>query len=109
MSPPRVQIFQSIPEHVGFNIELKWICQNKVRTLMELHVGRLFFFFFPTRWIGLNSSSAVLPGQDGSWAENLSSYFNMNTFLDIILSCVLQKGGNRRIVFSCFDPDICIM
>lgn len=47
--------------------------------------------------------------QDGSWAENLSSYFNMNTFLDIILSCVLQKGGNRRIVFSCFDPDICIM
>lgn len=47
--------------------------------------------------------------QDGSWAENLSSYFNMNTFLDIILSCVLKQGGNRRIVFSCFDPDICIM
>lgn len=47
--------------------------------------------------------------QDGSWCDNLSSYFNMNTFLDTILTCVLQKGGKRRIVFSCFDPDICTM
>ncbi|KAG7240190.1 hypothetical protein INR49_027230 [Caranx melampygus] len=73
--PSLSQIFQAIPEHVGFNIELKWICQMK----------------------------------DGTWDGNLSSYFNMNTFLDIILSCVLQKGGKRRIVFSCFDPDICTM
>lgn len=27
---PLLQIFQAIPEHVGFNIELKWICQMKV-------------------------------------------------------------------------------
>lgn len=27
-----IQIFQAIPEHVGFNIELKWICQMKVGT-----------------------------------------------------------------------------
>ncbi|XP_075940039.1 glycerophosphocholine phosphodiesterase GPCPD1 isoform X2 [Anarhichas minor] len=73
--PSLSQIFQAIPEHVGFNIELKWICQLK----------------------------------DGSWDGNLSSYFNMNTFLDIILSCILKKGGSRRIVFSCFDPDICTM
>ncbi|XP_039980873.1 glycerophosphocholine phosphodiesterase GPCPD1 isoform X1 [Xiphias gladius] len=73
--PSLSQIFQAIPEHVGFNIELKWICQMK----------------------------------DGSWDGNLSSYFNMNTFLDVVLSCVLQKGGKRRIVFSCFDPDICTM
>ncbi|XP_068432929.1 glycerophosphocholine phosphodiesterase GPCPD1 isoform X2 [Clinocottus analis] len=73
--PSLSQIFQAIPENVGFNIELKWICQMK----------------------------------DGSWDGNLSSYFNMNTYLDIILSCVLEKGGKRRIVFSCFDPDICTM
>ncbi|MEQ2189211.1 hypothetical protein GOODEAATRI_022897, partial [Goodea atripinnis] len=47
--------------------------------------------------------------QDGTWDGNLSSYFNMNTFLDIILNCVLQKAGKRRIIFSCFDPDICTM
>ncbi|XP_029984308.1 glycerophosphocholine phosphodiesterase GPCPD1 isoform X1 [Sphaeramia orbicularis] len=73
--PSLSQIFQAIPEYVGFNIELKWISQMK----------------------------------DGSWDGNLSSYFNMNSFLDIILSCVLQNGGKRRIVFSCFDPDICTM
>uniref|UniRef100_A0A8C4ZGQ1 Glycerophosphocholine phosphodiesterase 1 n=1 Tax=Gadus morhua TaxID=8049 RepID=A0A8C4ZGQ1_GADMO len=68
-------IFQAVPENVGFNIELKWICQSK----------------------------------DGSWDGNLSTYFNMNTFLDIILTCVLQMAGQRRIVFSCFDPDVCSM
>ncbi|XP_041831031.1 glycerophosphocholine phosphodiesterase GPCPD1 isoform X2 [Melanotaenia boesemani] len=73
--PSLSQIFQAVPEHVGFNIELKWICQMK----------------------------------DESWDGNLSSYFNMNKFLDIVLSCVLQKGGKRRIVFSCFDPDVCTM
>uniref|UniRef100_A0A3B5LR26 Glycerophosphocholine phosphodiesterase 1 n=1 Tax=Xiphophorus couchianus TaxID=32473 RepID=A0A3B5LR26_9TELE len=68
-------IFQAVPESVGFNIELKWISQMK----------------------------------DGTWDGNLSSYFNMNTFLDIILTCVLQKAGKREIIFSCFDPDICTM
>uniref|UniRef100_A0A8C1IRJ1 Glycerophosphocholine phosphodiesterase GPCPD1-like n=1 Tax=Cyprinus carpio TaxID=7962 RepID=A0A8C1IRJ1_CYPCA len=66
---------QDHKDHVGFNIELKWICQFK----------------------------------DGSWDAKLSTYFNMNQFLDIILTCVLQNAGNRRIVFSCFDPDICTM
>nr|XP_054604399.1 glycerophosphocholine phosphodiesterase GPCPD1-like [Nothobranchius furzeri]XP_054604400.1 glycerophosphocholine phosphodiesterase GPCPD1-like [Nothobranchius furzeri] len=73
--PSLPQIFQAVPEHVGFNIELKWISQMK----------------------------------DGSWDGNLSTYFDMNSFLDIILGCVLQKGGKRRIIFSCFDPDICTM
>uniref|UniRef100_A0AAR2IQT1 GP-PDE domain-containing protein n=1 Tax=Pygocentrus nattereri TaxID=42514 RepID=A0AAR2IQT1_PYGNA len=70
-----LQIFQAVPEHVGFNIELKWISQMK----------------------------------DGSWDANLSTYFNMNQFLDVILTCVLQNAGKRRIIFSCFDPDVCAM
>ncbi|KAK2883896.1 hypothetical protein Q8A67_017533 [Cirrhinus molitorella] len=73
--PSLSQIFQAVPDHVGFNIELKWICQFK----------------------------------DGSWDAKLSTYFNMNQFLDIILTCVLQNAGKRRIVFSCFDPDVCTM
>ncbi|KAI4871634.1 hypothetical protein NFI96_010507, partial [Prochilodus magdalenae] len=73
--PSLSQIFQAVPENVGFNIELKWICQMK----------------------------------DGSWDANLSTYFNMNQFLDVILTCVLQTAGKRRIVFSCFDPDVCAM
>ncbi|KAM9778437.1 glycerophosphocholine phosphodiesterase GPCPD1 isoform X2 [Syngnathus typhle] len=73
--PSLSQLFQAVPENVGFNIELKWISQMK----------------------------------DGSWDGNMSTYFNMNKFLDIILSCILREGGERRIVFSCFDPDICSM
>ncbi|XP_030006211.1 glycerophosphocholine phosphodiesterase GPCPD1-like isoform X2 [Sphaeramia orbicularis] len=44
-----------------------------------------------------------------SWDSNVSSYFNMNTFLDIILSCVLENAATRRIIFSCCDADICSM
>lgn len=32
-----------------------------------------------------------------------------NIYLDCILNVVLAKAGSRRIVFSCFDPDICTM
>uniref|UniRef100_A0A6I8NXZ9 Glycerophosphocholine phosphodiesterase 1 n=1 Tax=Ornithorhynchus anatinus TaxID=9258 RepID=A0A6I8NXZ9_ORNAN len=46
---------------------------------------------------------------DGIWDGNLSTYFDMNLFLDIILKTVLEKAGKRRIVFSSFDADICTM
>uniref|UniRef100_A0A0K8TR97 Putative glycerophosphocholine phosphodiesterase gpcpd1-like protein n=1 Tax=Tabanus bromius TaxID=304241 RepID=A0A0K8TR97_TABBR len=35
--------------------------------------------------------------------------FDRNLYVDCILDVVLRKGGNRRIVFSCFDPDTCAM
>ncbi|KAG8431366.1 hypothetical protein GDO86_018951 [Hymenochirus boettgeri] len=66
---------ESVPENVGFNIEIKWICQER----------------------------------NGKWDSNLSSYFDMNVFLDIILKTVLQNAGLRRVVFSSFDADICTM
>lgn len=34
---------------------------------------------------------------------------NRNLYVDCILDVVLTKAGTRRIVFSCFDPDICTM
>ncbi|KAF3824690.1 hypothetical protein GH733_010024 [Mirounga leonina] len=46
---------------------------------------------------------------DGMWDGNLSTYFDMNMFLDIILKTVLENSGKRRIVFSSFDADICTM
>lgn len=32
---------------------------------------------------------------------------NTNLYVDCILDVVLSKAGSRRIVFSCFDPDVC--
>ncbi|KAK7807745.1 hypothetical protein U0070_026153 [Myodes glareolus] len=71
--PSLKMVLESLPEEVGFNIEIKWICQHR----------------------------------DGVWDGNLSTYFDMNLFLDIILKTVLENSGKRRIVFSSFDADIC--
>uniref|UniRef100_A0AC35TJX0 Glycerophosphocholine phosphodiesterase GPCPD1 n=1 Tax=Rhabditophanes sp. KR3021 TaxID=114890 RepID=A0AC35TJX0_9BILA len=38
-----------------------------------------------------------------------SNYFERNDFVDIILADVLNLAGERRIVFSSFDPDTCLM
>lgn len=45
--------------------------------------------------------------KDGSW--ELENPFELNMYLDIVLDTVLKHGGQRRIVFSCFHPDICTM
>uniref|UniRef100_A0A7G3AJJ2 GP-PDE domain-containing protein n=1 Tax=Lutzomyia longipalpis TaxID=7200 RepID=A0A7G3AJJ2_LUTLO len=44
---------------------------------------------------------------DGTWDINVTT--DKNRYVDSILSVVLNHAGNRRIVFSCFDPDICTM
>ncbi|KAM8946213.1 glycerophosphocholine phosphodiesterase GPCPD1 [Pelodytes ibericus] len=73
--PSLQTVLESVPEDVGFNIEIKWICQEK----------------------------------SGKWDGNMSTYFEMNLFLDIILKTILENAGSRRIVFSSFDADICTM
>lgn len=37
------------------------------------------------------------------------NYFERNMFIDVILNDVIKHGGNRRIVFSSFDPDMCTL
>lgn len=44
---------------------------------------------------------------DGSL--ELESKIDRNRYVDRILEVVLAKAGERRIVLSCFDPDICTM
>ncbi|XP_070501994.1 glycerophosphocholine phosphodiesterase GPCPD1-like [Chironomus tepperi] len=46
--------------------------------------------------------------EDGT-LESTSSSIDKNLYVDCILEVVLAKAGKRRIVFSSFDPDICIM
>jgi len=45
--------------------------------------------------------------KDGTY--ELDYPFELNMFLDIVLQTVLNHAGNRRIVFSSFNPDICFM
>jgi glycerophosphocholine phosphodiesterase GPCPD1 len=46
--------------------------------------------------------------EDGT-SESTSSAIDKNLYVDSILEVVLAKANKRRIVFSSFDPDICIM
>ncbi|XP_058820289.1 glycerophosphocholine phosphodiesterase GPCPD1 isoform X1 [Topomyia yanbarensis] len=45
--------------------------------------------------------------KDGKMESEL--HFDSNLYVDCILKVVLEKAGSRRIVFSCFDADICTM
>ncbi|XP_053988445.1 glycerophosphocholine phosphodiesterase GPCPD1-like isoform X2 [Hylaeus volcanicus] len=45
--------------------------------------------------------------KDGTF--ELNHPFDLNLYLDTILKVVLEYGGNRKIVFSSFNPDICAM
>lgn len=46
--------------------------------------------------------------ENGMIEDNLLS-IDKNLYIDCILDVVLAKGGSRRVVFSCFDADICVM
>ncbi|XP_039952908.1 glycerophosphocholine phosphodiesterase GPCPD1 [Bactrocera tryoni] len=47
--------------------------------------------------------------KDGTMEEEFEHTIDRNLYVDCILNVVFRKAGDRRIVFSCFDPDICTM
>jgi len=62
---------------------------------LEPHVG----FNVEIKW--------TMQLKDGTY--ELNHPFELNTYVDTILKPILQYGGSRKIVFSCFHPDICTM
>ncbi len=69
-----MQIFQSVPTSLGFNIEVKYPLPERAK--------------------------------DGSVGEDYSC-FDINLMADIILRVVDQHAGERAVIFSCFNPDMC--
>lgn len=47
--------------------------------------------------------------KDGSMEGQLETVVDRNLYIDCILETVFRKSKKRRIVFSCFDADICNM
>ncbi|KAI8427719.1 hypothetical protein MSG28_002156 [Choristoneura fumiferana] len=62
---------------------------------IDIHVG----FNVELKW--------TMELEDGTF--ELNNPFDMNTYVDKVLEVVLKNGGDRRIIFSCFNPDICTM
>ncbi|XP_053609885.1 glycerophosphocholine phosphodiesterase GPCPD1-like isoform X1 [Plodia interpunctella] len=62
---------------------------------IDVHVG----FNVELKW--------TMEMDDGTF--ELNNPFDMNTYVDKVLEVVLKHAGERRIVISCFNPDICTM
>lgn len=68
------ELFQKLPENVGFNIECKY------------------------------------PMLDECEAENFDGVvIDINKWVDTVLDCVYTFKGERDIIFSSFNPDICVL
>ncbi|XP_034237742.1 glycerophosphocholine phosphodiesterase GPCPD1-like isoform X3 [Thrips palmi] len=68
---------------------------QQVLEVLDPHVG----FNIEIKW--------TMQLKDGTY--ELNHPFDINMYLDTVLTTVLQHGGSRKIVFSCFHPDICTM
>ena len=68
---------------------------KQVLEVLDPHVG----FNIEIKW--------TMQLKDGTY--ELNHPFDLNLYLDTVLTTVLQHGGSRKIVFSCFHPDICTM
>ncbi|KAI6249410.1 Glycerophosphocholine phosphodiesterase GDE1 [Erysiphe necator] len=68
------EMFLKLPEHVGFNIEMKYPMLHE----FEVH--------------------------------EMDAYtVELNNFVDTVLSKVYDLGKKRKIIFSSFNPDVCLM
>ncbi|KAL8716949.1 MAG: hypothetical protein Q9225_005767, partial [Loekoesia sp. 1 TL-2023] len=68
------EMFMKLPEHVGFNIEMKY------------------------------------PMLHESEEQEMDTYaVELNSFVDTVLTKVYDLGNNRPIIFSSFNPDICLL
>lgn len=47
--------------------------------------------------------------ENGMLEDNHSVLIEKNLYIDKILEVVLEHGGKRKIVFSCFDAECCVM
>jgi len=45
----------------------------------------------------------------GRYEEGVQHFPERNSYVDVILTNIFQHAGDRKILLSCFDPDVCTM
>ncbi|XP_055341785.1 glycerophosphocholine phosphodiesterase GPCPD1-like [Paramacrobiotus metropolitanus] len=87
--PALSAVFSEVDPGVGFNVEVKYPAQM------------------------LNGQSELNPTAGSSFREEYRelriSFWNKNVYVDGILHVVFQCAGDRPVIFSSFDLDVCIM
>ena len=74
---------------------------NSIPTLESL------FYCIPS-WVGFNIEIKYPIECKHSHLRGLREY-ELNAYVDRVLDCVFDHAGDRRIFFSCFDPDVCML
>lgn len=89
------KVLQLVDPKCAFNVEIKYPQQKMVPLSDDSD-------FMPL--IAANRNSTLKGGQ---WESEKT--FDLNEYVDVIVSTVFEFGGKRNIMFSCFHPDICSM
>lgn len=87
------ELFKKLPDNVGFNMELSMFTLHSLIWIMHILI--------------LNSEYPMLHESE---AEEMDTYaVELNSFVDTVLQKVYDLGQGRNMIFSSFNPDICLL
>jgi len=88
------EMFKKLPQHIGFNIEM-----SKFIACVSTH-AKLWCADRHTEYPMLHESEE----------QEMDTYaVELNSFVDTVLTKVYDLGKKRNILFSSFNPDICLL
>ncbi|VDP46465.1 unnamed protein product [Schistosoma margrebowiei] len=107
--------FEEIDPDLGFVIEVKYPMDLKVVADNVCPMNSKYFAYTVVNehvYVlddGIRSSPgfATYSRTDGS--SEMDHFFEYNFYVDTILREILTHAGKRRILLSCFDPNVCVM
>ena len=85
---------------LNFQVELPWKMPTLEEMFQDLDVN--LGFNLEVKWPGVNVKNESENGlhEDPDW-------FDINEYVDKILTVVMENCGDRKLIFSCFDPNVC--
>lgn len=90
------EMFVKLPESVGFNIEMSAQATPSALPMWEVMVTNL--------------NPSEYPMLHESLEQEMDTYaVELNSFVDTVLRKVYDLGKKRNIIFSSFNPDICLL
>ena len=87
------EMFKKLPETIGFNIEMSML------TTPMRHINRCLMMVL-----------IEYPMLHESEEQEMDTYaVELNSFVDTVLTKVYDLGKKRNVIFSSFNPDICLL
>lgn len=88
------EMFKKLPQHIGFNIEM-----SEFIACVSTHIK-----------LWCTNRHTEYPMLHESEEQDMDTYaVELNSFVDTVLTKVYDLGKKRNILFSSFNPDICLL